>query len=172
MCRLLRESRQRLTIPEADEERWPGSYPGADSPEAPSTSGKDVGCPVFVMLPLDTVWVVERDGKRVSMWARHVRKTTQPRPSMHALLHRRPVEQGCHYIRHSYQRVRLLCQQFCDGTLASRLCWYCSTQQQSPAHVVPWQLLTSDLPSQCLKAHIFTVLSPTTRCMPGGRPEA
>jgi hypothetical protein len=62
--RLLRESRQRLTIPEADEERWPG-YAAAEAHDVPSTSGKDLGCPVFVMLPLDTVWVVERDGKRV-----------------------------------------------------------------------------------------------------------
>jgi hypothetical protein len=30
----------------------------------PSSSGR-VGCPVFVMLPLDTVWVVEREGRKV-----------------------------------------------------------------------------------------------------------
>lgn len=29
----------------------------------PSTSGR--GLPVYVMLPLDTVWLVERDGKQV-----------------------------------------------------------------------------------------------------------
>ena len=71
--RLLRESRQRLTIPEADEERWPG-YAPAEPPDAPSTSGRDAGCPVFVMLPLDTVWVVERDGKRVSGGVRRMRR--------------------------------------------------------------------------------------------------
>ena len=79
--RLLRESRQTLTIPEADEERWPGATAAAANgggaaagagaaaaaahDGAPSTSGREAGCPVFVMLPLDTVWVVERDGKRV-----------------------------------------------------------------------------------------------------------
>ncbi|KAI8465551.1 MAG: beta-amylase [Monoraphidium minutum] len=69
--RLLRESRQRLTIPEADEERWPAPYPaGAEPHEAPSTSGRDVGCPVFVMLPLDTVWVVDRDARRVAILKR------------------------------------------------------------------------------------------------------
>ncbi|KIZ05231.1 hypothetical protein MNEG_2733 [Monoraphidium neglectum] len=71
ITQLLRESRQRLTIPEADEERWPGAYATAETVhEAPSTSGRDLGCPVFVMLPLDTVWVVERDGKRVAILKR------------------------------------------------------------------------------------------------------
>lgn len=35
-----------------------------DNTIQPSTSGRQ-GCPVFVMLPLDTVWVVERDSKKV-----------------------------------------------------------------------------------------------------------
>jgi hypothetical protein len=36
----------------------------AELPVEPSSSGRQ-GCPVFVMLPLDTVWVVEREGKKV-----------------------------------------------------------------------------------------------------------
>ncbi|WIA44381.1 hypothetical protein OEZ86_007152 [Tetradesmus obliquus] len=35
----------------------------------PSSSGR-VGCPVFVMLPLDTVWVVEREGRKVAILKR------------------------------------------------------------------------------------------------------
>lgn len=60
--RLLRENRQRMKIPEIDEERWEASFP--ENQSEPSSSS---GCPVYVMLPLDTVWVVERDGKRVSV---------------------------------------------------------------------------------------------------------
>jgi hypothetical protein len=37
----------------------------------PSSSGR-VGCPVFVMLPLDTVWFVEREGRKVGSWGRDV----------------------------------------------------------------------------------------------------
>lgn len=62
--RLLRENRQRIKIPEVDEGRFDNSFPEADSGQSePSSSG----CPVYVMLPLDTVWVVERDGKKVSV---------------------------------------------------------------------------------------------------------
>ncbi len=61
-CRLLRENRPRLSIPTIDEERFDTQYPEA---EEPTSSGS--GCPVYVMLPLDTVWVVERDGKRISV---------------------------------------------------------------------------------------------------------
>ena len=66
-CRLLRENRQRITIPaEVDDERFEGSFPDGDGLPEPSVSSS--GCPVYVMLPLDTVWVVERmDGKRVSV---------------------------------------------------------------------------------------------------------
>lgn len=59
--RLLRENRRRVVIPEVDEERWEGRPPDPVL-DAPCT-----GCPVYVMLPLDTVWVVERDGRRVSI---------------------------------------------------------------------------------------------------------
>jgi hypothetical protein len=62
MCRLLQEKRTRITIPDVDEDRWET----ASTPEAASTPPSR-GCPVFVMLPLDTVWVVERDGKQVSI---------------------------------------------------------------------------------------------------------
>jgi hypothetical protein len=59
--RLLRENRQRIKIPDIDEERFEPSF--ADTqPEASSS-----GCPVYVMLPLDTVWVVERDGRKQSV---------------------------------------------------------------------------------------------------------
>lgn len=59
--RLLRENRQRIQIPEVDEERWDASI--ADAQE----SSYAPGCPVYVMLPLDTVWVVDREGKKVSI---------------------------------------------------------------------------------------------------------
>jgi beta-amylase len=65
--RLLRENRQRIKIPplEVDEEE---RFEQAFGPEPETAlSGPSSGCPVYVMLPLDTVWVVERDGKRVSV---------------------------------------------------------------------------------------------------------
>lgn len=52
----------RIKIPEIDEERFEPSF--TDQGAAQPTSS---GCPVYVMLPLDTVWVVERDGKKVSV---------------------------------------------------------------------------------------------------------
>lgn len=61
--RLLRENRQRIKIPEVDEERFEPSFQEAEPAAQPSSSG----CPVYVMLPLDTVWVIERDGKKVSV---------------------------------------------------------------------------------------------------------
>lgn len=63
-CRLLRENRQRIKIPDIDEERFESSFTEQDTAQ-PSSSAS--GCPVYVMLPLDTVWVVERDGKKVSV---------------------------------------------------------------------------------------------------------
>jgi hypothetical protein len=61
--RLLQEKRTRITIPDVDEERWEAASTLETPPPAPAGRG----CPVFVMLPLDTVWVVERDGKHVSI---------------------------------------------------------------------------------------------------------
>lgn len=60
--RLLRENRQRIQIPDVDEERWDANFSDVQ-PEASSSTE----FPVYVMLPLDTVWVVERDGKKVSI---------------------------------------------------------------------------------------------------------
>lgn len=40
-----------------------GQWPAG---EASSSGGGRSGCPVYVMLPLDTVWVVEREGQKVS----------------------------------------------------------------------------------------------------------
>jgi hypothetical protein len=40
-------------------QQWPAG-------EASSSSGGRSGCPVYVMLPLDTVWVVEREAQKVS----------------------------------------------------------------------------------------------------------
>lgn len=60
--RLLRENRERFKFREIDEDRYEDSIP-ENQPEPSSCSG----CPVYVMLPLDTVWVVERDGRRVSV---------------------------------------------------------------------------------------------------------
>lgn len=62
--RLLRETGQHIKIPMIDEDRFDTQYPESQA-EEPSSSGS--GCPVYVMLPLDTVWVVERDGKRISV---------------------------------------------------------------------------------------------------------
>jgi beta-amylase len=69
---LLREKRQRIKIPDIDEERFePTGFPdhlGHEGPAGlPHASSSTSGCPVYVMLPLDTVWVVERDGKKVSV---------------------------------------------------------------------------------------------------------
>ncbi|KAL6753941.1 beta-amylase [Haematococcus lacustris] len=61
--RLLREKRQRIKIPDIDEERFVPSLVEQETRQ-PSSSA---GCPVYVMLPLDTVWVVERDGKKCSV---------------------------------------------------------------------------------------------------------
>lgn len=63
--RLLRENRQRIQIPQVDEERFEPGFP--DSESEPISSTPASGCPVYVMLPLDTVWVVNRDGKRTSV---------------------------------------------------------------------------------------------------------
>lgn len=70
-CRLLRENRQRMNFADLDDERC---NPLLIEPQPePSTSGWSSshagqrGCPVYVMLPLDTVWVVPRDGKTVSV---------------------------------------------------------------------------------------------------------
>lgn len=60
--RLLRAQRQRIKIPQIDEDRFE-----APEQEQASPSGSGRSCPVYVMLPLDTVWVVERDGKRISV---------------------------------------------------------------------------------------------------------
>jgi len=62
--RLLREKSDqgRIKIPDIDEERFEPSFTDQEAAQ-PSSSG----CPVYVMLPLDTVWVVERDGKKVSV---------------------------------------------------------------------------------------------------------
>lgn len=80
--RLLKENRQRMKTFMVDEERYEASVLaasqddddpfGLDSPERleASTSGSGAphqGCPVYVMLPLDTVWVLERDGKTKSI---------------------------------------------------------------------------------------------------------
>lgn len=68
--RLLKENRQRLASLAADSARGSSSSPFEPQPE-PSTSawsgGPAHGCPVYVMLPLDTVWSVEREGKVVSV---------------------------------------------------------------------------------------------------------
>eukprot|EP00798_Chlamydomonas_sp_ICE-L_P013265 gene13265-19105_t len=60
--RLLRENRQRITIPDIDEDQFEprirDSEPVVQKPN---------GCPVYVMLPLDTVWVVDRDGRKDSV---------------------------------------------------------------------------------------------------------
>lgn len=57
-----------------DEERYEASEQAAQNdrePEETSTSSSATstsqGCPVYVMLPLDTVWVLERDGKTKSI---------------------------------------------------------------------------------------------------------
>jgi len=53
-----------------DDERVEPSYFEPQPEPEPScspASNHQKGCPVFVMLPLDTVWVIERDGKRISI---------------------------------------------------------------------------------------------------------
>ncbi|GIL83204.1 hypothetical protein Vretimale_11282 [Volvox reticuliferus] len=65
MHKFLREKqkeKQSVQVPIVDEDSFDTQYPDA---EQPSSSGS--GCPVYVMLPLDTVWVVEREGKRISV---------------------------------------------------------------------------------------------------------
>ncbi len=52
-------------MPLLDDERCETS--SQEPQPEPSTSSPQQGCPVYVMLPLDTVWVVERDGKKVSV---------------------------------------------------------------------------------------------------------
>lgn len=64
--RLLRDQRQRINIPEVDEER----FSEANIPDSPAVASSSNGCPVYVMLPLDTVWVVEREGKKVAVLKR------------------------------------------------------------------------------------------------------
>jgi beta-amylase len=66
--RLLKENRQRMktgTVPQTvfDEERLESSF---FEPQ-PEPSSSQRGCPVFVMLPLDTVWVIEREGRKISI---------------------------------------------------------------------------------------------------------
>ena len=56
MCRLLNS----FSAPETQQERVQEAAP---SPEEPPTFSTTL--PVYVMLPLDTVWLLERDGKRV-----------------------------------------------------------------------------------------------------------
>jgi len=63
--KLLRENRQRIVIPQIDEECFDSFN---SQPEVVANNG--TGCPVYVMLPLDTVWVVERDGVRISVLKR------------------------------------------------------------------------------------------------------
>lgn len=77
--RLLRENKQRIQIPEADEERWDVRFP-EQQPEPAATAQ---GCPVYVMLPLDTVGTVERDGKRVSV----LKKERALEIALHTLRH-------------------------------------------------------------------------------------
>lgn len=54
-----------------DEERYEASEQAAqserESEATTSISSMSQGCPVYVMLPLDTVWVLERDGKTRSI---------------------------------------------------------------------------------------------------------
>ncbi|KAG1661170.1 hypothetical protein FOA52_002622 [Chlamydomonas sp. UWO 241] len=79
--RLIKENRSLLNLPMPmtfdEESPMRGEEPRArcdpstsePQPEPSSSDGRPVsqGCPVYVMLPLDTVWVVERDGKKVSV---------------------------------------------------------------------------------------------------------
>jgi hypothetical protein len=52
------QQQQYVALSSADGQAWP----------EPSSSSGRAGCPVFVMLPLDTVWVVEREGHKVRVW--------------------------------------------------------------------------------------------------------
>lgn len=79
--RLIKENRSLLNIATFDEDSATGTSsdsiqsrveppsPCEPQPEASSSGSRAVaqGCPVYVMLPLDTVWVLERDGKKVSV---------------------------------------------------------------------------------------------------------
>lgn len=68
LCRLLRENRQRMNFVVMDDERCePSEFEPQPEASSSGSGGAQQGCPVYVMLPLDTVWVVERDGKRVSV---------------------------------------------------------------------------------------------------------
>ncbi|GAX80527.1 hypothetical protein CEUSTIGMA_g7965.t1 [Chlamydomonas eustigma] len=66
--RLLKENRQRMKTVVYDDERFEPSInePQPEPSCSPATAQRQ-GCPVFVMLPLDTVWVVEREGRKVSI---------------------------------------------------------------------------------------------------------
>ncbi|GAX76884.1 hypothetical protein CEUSTIGMA_g4330.t1 [Chlamydomonas eustigma] len=66
--RLLKENRQRMKTVLYDDDRFEPSI-SEPQPEASCSyaTAQRRGCPVFVMLPLDTVWVVERDTKKVSI---------------------------------------------------------------------------------------------------------
>ena len=63
-CSLARLKRCRLydRTPREPEDEYREQSSSEGQP-LPSTSGR--GLPVYVMLPLDTVWLVERDGKQV-----------------------------------------------------------------------------------------------------------
>lgn len=56
-------------FPEVDDERW-GEPPTPAPDPGPTRPPPSHGCPVYVMLPLDTVWVVEREGRRVAILKR------------------------------------------------------------------------------------------------------
>lgn len=76
--RLLLENKQRIKIPEANEERW-----DVRPPDQEAEASVAQGCPVYVMLPLDTVGTVERDGKCVSV----LKKERALEIALHTLRH-------------------------------------------------------------------------------------
>ena len=71
--RLLKENRQRMkatpaTLFAAREVEAPGYFePEPAEPSCSPAATNQKGVPVFVMLPLDTVWVIERDGRKISI---------------------------------------------------------------------------------------------------------
>ncbi|KAF5827053.1 beta-amylase [Dunaliella salina] len=65
--RLLLENKQRISIPDIDEAFFAEPGYAEEVPVRTSPDEGCPGCPVYVMLPLDTVWVVERDGRSMSV---------------------------------------------------------------------------------------------------------
>ena len=61
-CRLLHQSFEEVTFPASEDEEWEPSARNSCVPLRPSTGG----CPVFVMLPLDTVWITTDQDKSIS----------------------------------------------------------------------------------------------------------